>query len=164
MQSYGFKLDDFNLSDENVYNLISNYYENPTMTKFKNVDNLSMYIVILNFNFLKEQRYLIVLVDLDRFELGQKFLLNKLKWRSFQSRVLEERFPNVGVHSYKVKNDSPYNSEIKMISSSPKITTYVCPKFGFKISLLHVKNVKHEYPSSGTISSALETFQTIVNF
>ena len=64
---------------------------------------------------------------------------------------------------YQPKDRGFLNAVIKQISKDENMTTYRCEDFPIEIGLLRTtKDTYNEYAPSGTILSAIETYQTIV--
>ena len=164
MVNYGVNLGDYDPNKQPVYKLISNYFGNPKMTKVKNDNSISIYVTELTF-LLNDKRYLVALVPLDRHPIGTNFEMEDLQWISFQTRVLTQNYGNVAKHNYQSKNQYPYDSPIYLKKREEEVTTYLSREFPIKISLLHKSPNLYEFPNKeGQISSALETFQTVVTF
>ena len=148
----------------NVYDAFSNYYNNPSLTKIKNVENYSMYICKIHALLGNAFRYLIVFIDQDTEAIGNKKFLKECEWVSLQTRTFEDNH-KVSVHKYKVKNIFPFNQKINVKSRSENESTYESEIFSLTITLLHTrKDSMYQYQPVGTIISALETFQTVINF
>ena len=163
MTEYGHTFDtNFDPNKENTYNVISVYFDNPTMTKIQDSEKYSTYSVKIK-NLLSDPRFIIAMVDKDNFPLGKPFRLNKLKWISLQTRKLEDN-PNVLKCSYQRKNNSPFNSKIYLVDRKEEITTYISQELPIKVSLLHKNRNTHEFPDEGTITTALETYQSVLTF
>jgi len=147
-----------------VFKAFVEYFNNPLMVKIKNVSNFSMYCVKIYAMLGNAYRYLIVLTDRDFEELGFKKHLNDIEWVSLQTRTLQEKHI-VPTHSYPKNLKPPLNDKISVQSRTEDASTYKAEKLPLVITLLNTrKNNKHQYSPSGTIVSALETFQTIINF
>lgn len=147
-----------------VYEAFSNYYNNPVMTKIKNVENYSMYICKIYALLGNSFRYLIIFVDQDTEVAGKTKFLKDLEWVSLQTRTLEDHH-KVPTHKYKIENTPPLNQKINIKNRSENESTYECEIFPLTVTLLHTrKDTMYQYQPTGTITSALETFQTVINF
>lgn len=147
-----------------VFEAFVDYFNNPLMVKIKNVSNFSMYCVKIYAMLGNAYRYLIVLTERDFEEVGFKKNLNDIEWVSLQTRTLQEKHM-VHTHSYPTNLKTPLNDKINVKSRTEDSSTYKAEKLPLVITLLNTrKNNKHQYSPSGTIVSALETFQTIINF
>jgi len=148
-----------------IYQLISKYYDEPIMTKTKNVDSLSMYVCQLPCLLMNEKRYLIAIVHKDDHELGYTQSLNTFRWISFQVRSLqEESYQNIPIHQYKIKRDDRFMIGLTIKNRNQEISVYDSELGVFTVSLLHCKNQEYEYPNEGNLVSALETYQTVLQW
>jgi len=147
-----------------VYKAFVDYFNNPSLVKIKNVSDFSMYIVKIYAMLGNAYRYLIVLSNRDFEEIGFKKELNAIEWVSLQTRTLQDRHA-VHTHSYPTISKPPLNDKIKVEDRTEESSMYKATNLPLTITLLNTrKNNKHQYAPSGTIISALETFQTIINF
>lgn len=177
MAQYGEILDkDFRPELNEMYEAFTKYFNNPTMSKIKNVDNYSMYISKLYCLLSNECRYLIVLVPIDNKGLKSLISLSDINWISFQTRTLHENY-ELPPHSYIAKRGGLLDCEILRIKVTEKASTYSCEKFPIIINILHShQNTQKdnysssgsdsfvsEYQDKGVIITALETFQTIIS-
>jgi hypothetical protein len=148
-----------------IYSVFAKYFENPMMTKLKDMDRFSMYYArntaILGSTF----RYLIAVVPKNGVPFGTNERLNNLNWVSLQTRTLEDKY-NVQTYSYTPTISEPLNQLINMVSQDEQMTIYSCSKmYKIEISLVHTrKNNVFQYPPTGNICAALETYQTVINF
>lgn len=148
-----------------IYQLISKYYDEPIMTKTKNVDSLSMYVCQLPCLLMNEKRYLIAIVHKDDYDLGYTQPLSAFRWISFQVRSLqEESYQNIPIHQYKIKRDDRFMIGLTIKNRSQEISVYDSELGVFTVSLLHCKNQEYEYPNEGNLVSALETYQTVLQW
>lgn len=147
-----------------VFESFVEYFNNPLMVKIKNVSNFSMYCVKIYAMLGNAYRYLIVLTERDFEEIGFKKHLKDIEWVSLQTRTLQEKHI-VPTHSYQNNLKPPLNDKIIVQTRTEDSSTYKSENLPLVITLLNTrKNNKHQYSPSGTIVSALETFQTIINF
>lgn len=154
----------FSLENQYIYNLISDYYENPILYKIKDEENnsVSIYGAQLT-SFLLNERYYIICMSGYRPEPELK--LNEIAWNSFQVRTLEdEKYSQLPKIKYRLKKESKYLTPIEIISRNENLSTYKVHNLPLKISLMHRKGLEYEYSNEGTIQSALETHQTILQF
>jgi hypothetical protein len=148
-----------------IYQLISKYYDEPIMTKTKNVDSLSMYVCQLPCLLMNEKRYLIAIVHKDDYDLGYTQPLSAFRWISFQVRSLqEESYQNIPIHQYKIKRDDRFMIGLTIKNRNQEISVYDSELGVFTVSLLHCKNQEYEYPNEGNLVSALETYQTVLQW
>jgi len=152
---------------DSIYSLISHYYDDPLMTKMKDAGkNMSMYVCRLNCLLMNEKRYLIALVHRDdHVEMGSKQPLSSFRWISFMARTLqEESYQSLPIHHYSIKRDDKYQIPLRISSRNQEVSVYDCDRGVFSVSLLHNKNQEYEYPNEGNLVSALETFQTVLQW
>ena len=154
---------EYDLVKSNVYNAFVAYYKNPTMTKIKDVGSYSMYMVKVYSMIGNAYRYLIVFLEKNEEEKGSTKLLEDCDWVSLQTRTLED-YHELPVIRYDINKTLPLNQKIVRKTHDEKLSTYEAENFPLMISLLHTNKNMYQYQPSGTIISALETFQTIVNF
>jgi hypothetical protein len=154
-------LEPFEPEKDILYTSFVEYFNNPLMTKIKNVDKYSMYMC-KNYCLLSNQcRYIVSLVPIESSSLGSTKNLSELKWISIQTRTLSENY-NIDSHSYTARRGSKLDCEISRLSDDDKCSTYKCEKFPITITLLHVKGGINEYQEKGNIITALETYNTII--
>lgn len=148
---------------EYIYQLFTDYYDNMTMHKIKEDNDFSVYMARLQCLLLNEQRYLIAIVARDRFPPMYKQPLQNLRWMSLQIRNLEDGY-DLQPQSYNMKRTPDFQRRIRVNKRDQDVTTYEIQDLPIKISLLHTRGQKYEYPDEGSLISALETFRTIVHF
>ena len=166
MTEYGHIINpSYDPSKNKVYEVFCDYFNNPIMTKIKNVENFSMYMVKIHSMIGNAYRYLVIFVDIDSNIIGFKQYMKKLQWVSLQTRTLEDTH-NITVHKYDTRTSlSELSQKIFVKDRDEKQTTYYCEQFPLIVSLIHTrKNYVMQYPNNGTIISAIETYQTIFNF
>lgn len=153
------------LDKEKWYDLLSAYFDFPDMVKLRNDGvEYSVYGIQLPCMLLNEKRYLIALCPFDVVSIGKKKPLRDLKWVSLQARALsDESLYSLPVHTYTIKNEQKFSIPITLYHRSKKISTYRDDS-NLEVSLLHQRNIEYEYPDHGTLVSAIETFQTILQF
>lgn len=146
---------------------MSDYFDNIYMQKIKIQDDNSIYMCKLPCNLINENRYIIVYVEHDNKKIGHCCKLGDLKWNCIQTRQLQDRYDITLLNqTYKYKETiSPYNTKIYLVDQNEFKSTYECKEFPeIQIVLFSKKSDSFMYPKSGTISSALETFKTIIMF
>lgn len=164
MQSYGQIVETgYQPYYDEIYEGFADYFQNPDMVKVKNVDKSSMYAVRIFSMLGFEQRYLIVLVPQDHHDTGYRVKLNSLKWTSLQTRTLTDNY-NVLTHSYLPRRTPFVMKQIKLINQTPSGYIYEVLNGGYTVYLLPTNNKSLEYSITGTVVTALETYQTIITF
>lgn len=159
MSKYGEIINpNFDPRKDYVYDMLANYFGNPLLTLIKPF----VYAVEIESHMANTKRYLFV-TAIDK--LGYTEPLDKIKWSSLQTRTIEEKY-DVGKHSYVPKNKHPFNSVINVSDRKTDYVTYRCPEIPqIVITLLICQQPKQaRYNDTGTVASALQTFQTIVTF
>ena len=161
MAQYGYIIDSDLQSDKrDVHAMFSQYFGNPTLTKVRDERLYSTYAVKLNV-YLRENRYLILITTKDENQIGAMFTFDDIKWESLQTRSTNSEF-DCGSFTYMPSKKAPYSSRIYLEERQDKRTTYTNKDYPLSLCLLHTGKSKYEYPNLGTISSALETWQTII--
>jgi hypothetical protein len=148
---------------DGIYDLITDYYDNPILYKVKNINNLSMYAIQLPCFLLNEKRYLIALINQDDNSLNYGRYLKDLRWKTLMIRSLEdENLQSLSIHNYSIKRDDKYKIPLKIKSRNNNISIYECNLGLIEVSLLHTRNHEFEYPNEGNLVSAFETFKTLL--
>lgn len=149
---------------DDVYSAFVEYFANPAMTKMKDVNDYSMYIAKVYAMLGIEYRYIIVFVKKDEFPLGSTKLLSNLSWVSLQTRSLQDDH-NLSYHSYIPKRHPAIDKKISLIRKDSQQYVYHVDQLPISIVLLPTKkNTDLEYATSGHVTTALESYQTIVTF
>jgi len=165
MAHYGELLDTgYDPSKDSVYAAFVEYFEDPTMTKIKDVKNYSMYIAKMHCLLSTHHRYLIIFIPRDKKPLGDRECLRYFNWVSLQTRTLEDNH-NVQPQNYKPRRMKAFMQRINLVSKTGGNYIYNAEKFPIQITLLPSKKSENmEYQPKGTILTALETYQTLVKF
>lgn len=151
-------------SKNHVYEAFYQYFNNPTMTKIKNVSDYTVYMTKIHSMLGNAFRYLIVFVIRDTNLTGTEKRLSELDWMSLQTRTLEDQH-ELTPHSYAVRKTPELSKIIRIKDQDEKQSTYTVDEYPLLVTLLHTrKNNTYQYQPIGTIVSALETFQTIISF
>ena len=168
--NYGVPIDDSNvkLDREFIYSAFNNYFENPILTKIKDVNEYSMYMTKLYCLLNNECRCIIIFTNKDNNPPEYTESLSSLNWVSLQTRTI----PSTEYHKFKFKSHSynpkakgPLLAEIKRKETNQEASIYDCEELKLTVSLLHTeKNTKDVYQNKGTVIASLETFQTIITF
>lgn len=156
-------------SRTHIYDAFTKYFNNPIMKKLKNVssnnsnNNYSMYISKINAHLGVEFRYLIVLVGDYQTDIGVEQYLSNLEWNCLQTRTLVDDH-SLPLHTYFPKKIPELDKKIQLQTKDEKQYVYSVDEMPITISLLVRKKTDLEYNNTGTIVSALETYQTLVYF
>lgn len=164
MANYGSILDtSYDPRNENIYSLISGYFDNPELIKTKVSNDNSIYMNCIYGLLCNEQRYIVAIIEEDNMPLGTRQRLSDIKWISFQTRTIAEKYPNMRPFSYEQKRGQNYMLPISIIKREDTHCEYRCDQLGdINITLLNGKKSKYEYQPKGNLVSALETFNTII--
>tara|TARA_Y100000591_G_scaffold333087_1_gene373567 strand:- start:2613 stop:3065 length:453 start_codon:yes stop_codon:yes gene_type:complete len=145
----------------NIHDIISNYFNNPIMTKLKDDNNQSFYFIKIFSQLLNSYRYIIAIVPQDDHPLYKKTFLTNIPWTSLQTRTLKTNY-NIPSISYNSNSLDSYN--INVFNRTNNYTTYTSKDFtNIQIHVFITSNNMYEYPEHATISNALEKYQTIIN-
>jgi hypothetical protein len=145
--------------------MFTEYFNNPIMTKLKNDNNLSMYVVKNYCLTSTTCRYIIVFVPIDYNNLGSEVELKDLNWISLQTRTLENTINNVKIHGYTPEEKGPLTAKINRTKITKEASIYSCEEFPITVTLLHTnKNTSTVYQPKGNVIIALETWETIITF
>ena len=161
--NYGEIINDFNSQRENLYNQFSIYFNNPTMFKIKDVNNYSMYMTKVYCLLTNSFRYIIVFVYKDYHPSMNQEKMSDLKWENIQTRTLQDHH-NIPKHEYQPTRNSELFTPIYRTQKDSDKSTYNCEKFPLQITLLHDKGGANQYQDTGNVVTALETYNTIINF
>lgn len=151
---------DYNPGKEKVYSLMSQYFENPIMTKMRDVSTYSMYMTKVHTLLGIEFRYIIVFVLKDTNLIGHKERMEKLYWTCLQTLSMSVDHSHLPLHSYRPMRLQELDKDIKLTQKDDKQYAYYVDGLPIKITLL--PSGKSDYMATGKVVNALETYQTIV--
>ena len=164
MANYGELLNTFYPINDTFYSHIDSYFNHPTLTKIKDVNDYTVYMVKTDCLLSNDFRYIIAMVDKDDNKEGTTKLLAELAWVSFQTRTMNDNH-KINTHTYQPVFSGELLKQIDRTETTKHMSVYMCESYPVKIVMLHRKaNILSEYQSSGNIISALETYQTIISF
>lgn len=149
---------------ENIYSSFTRYFNDPVMTKMKDINGYSMYIAKTDSQLGIEHRYIIVFIPIDGANIGTSEKMSKLNWVSLQTRTLKDdhRLP---IHGYFPQRLPELDKKITLTQKDNQQYRYTVKELPLNVVLLPVNGSRGiEYNSSGSLVSALETYQTIVSF
>jgi hypothetical protein len=151
-------------SKNHVYEAFVEYFNNPVLTKIKNVSEFTVYMARIHSMLGNSYRYLILFVPRDVNVTGEEKVMKELEWVSLQTRTLEDQH-DLKKHSYNARQLKELTKKIRIDTRSEKQSIYKVDDYPLTVTLLHTrKNNTYQYQPIGTIVSALETFQTIIKF
>ena len=155
---------EYDPSKNHVYEAFSEYFNNPVMKKIKNVSNYTVYMTKIHAMLGNAFRYLILFVERDVNDTGTEKRMVDLNWVSLQTRTLDDHH-DLKSHSYQVRKLPSLTKKINIVTRSEEQSIYSVEDYPITLTLLNTrKNNTYQYQPTGTIVSALETFQTIINF
>lgn len=147
---------------EQFYEDIAGYYTGIRFTKVENKvqENVSVYVAYIFSYMGKDNRYLIVICDLDQAPIGYETPLANLRWISFQTRTLSTWY-NLESQEHRVPDNHRLNDVIlRLDGRTEKYTSYVTDP---PISVLLLHDMKrdnmYQWPDSLKLNQALETYQ-----
>lgn len=151
----------FSLEQQYFYDILVEYYDNPIFYKIKDENDISVFGVQVPSLLLNENHYLICTCPKNP---NNALHLRDIPWLSFQTRTSEnEMYANLPKIQYKKKKESKFQLPLHVVSRDKKVSTYKTDKITpLEVNLLHVKGIEYEYANEGTLQTALETFQTIL--
>lgn len=163
MAYHGQRLDvDYDPAKEDIYSLFSDYFKNPKMTKIKDIQNYSMYICKIHALLGIEYRYVIVFVNKDSFPVKTEKFLSQLYWISLQTRTLTDEH-DIPSHAYVPRRIQELDKKIQLIHKTNDQYKYRVESLPFEITLLP-KTKGLDYQPTGTVVTALETYNTVITF
>lgn len=155
-------IEPFDPITENLYKNIVEYFGNPILTKLKNVNGYTMYIAKIYANLGVEHRYLIVFIHQDNENIGTQEKLSNLRWVSLQTRALTDDH-KLTYHAYTPRRLPGLDKKITLVEYDGKSYKYKVEDLPLTVSLLPTKkNTGVEYNASGSVVTALETYNTIL--
>lgn len=162
MTQYGEFLEAYEPEKDIIYKAFDDYFNNPVLSKIKDINDNSMYMAKTVCLLGNESRYIVCFVSLDNLPVGATEKLSNMRWLSLQTRSLSDTY-DIQPHGYQPKRDGPLSVVIHRTSVTPQASTYNCDSFPIIVTLLHKKS-ESDYQPTGNIISALETYATIITF
>ena len=161
MNNYTFINDSEDVKTYHLRSLFSSYFNNPLMTKVKDENEYSVYMVEINTNTFRSKRYIICFAEIDHNPVEYKARLDSLQYKILQTRTLTNTY-NLNIHNYRIDKNHMFSKYfIKMVNNKNNTYEYrVENNMGIHIFLLN--DNKRSYNHSGTMSSAIETYNTII--
>jgi hypothetical protein len=164
--AYSYLQGSIDLNTENIYLLITSYFDNPILQKTKDDLNINGSVYMCKINSLlggADQRYLVATTEKDNHPVGKLLPLDTIIWKSFQTRTLP-LIPNLKKHSYSPKNEDHYLLPLTLVERYDDHTDYHCKDLNANVTLIHRNKNKYEYTDRGSIAAALETFQCVLRY
>lgn len=151
----------FSPEQQYFYDILVEYYDNPTLYKIKDDENISVFGIRVPSLLLNENHYLICTCPITK---NNALPLREIPWLSFQTRTNDnELYSHLPKIQYKMKKDAKFKLPLEIVSRDTKVSSYKTVKeTPLEVSLLHVKGIEYEYANEGNLQTALETYQTIL--
>lgn len=153
---------DFDPAKEPIYTGFAEYFNNPPMTKIKDVEQYTMYAAKIEAFLGVENRYVVAFVRKDQKENGTAVRLRDLEWTSLQTRTLADEHA-IPMHSYFPRRHPGIDKRIVLDKNDEKRYDYRVEDLPLQVTLL-VSGKHSAYYKEGSVTSALETYQAIVTW
>lgn len=148
--------------NQTIYTQVCDYFDNLSLTKHQDTQTHSVYITGIKSLLTNVHRYIFVFVPRDVFFKGHVAQLRDLKWSSLHTRSLQTKYRDVNMSYYKPKQVKPHTEPIKLLTRDKSKTTYKCVQLPLRVTLLHQEYDMFEYSNQGSLSAAIETYNTII--
>lgn len=150
-----------------IYNAFSDYFPDFIMTKIKAEGPYSVYKSTVKSLLYDGVRFLVCITKRDNNQIGKRVKLSNLEWICFQTRFSlddsEVTKFNLTEHQYARPMETILDDVIEMDRETEKSVIYNANKLPLTVEILKEKD-HNDLSSRGTISSALEIFNTLVTF
>ena len=136
MAHYGQILHGYEPEKDTLYGYFDTYFKSPILTKVKDSDKLSTYM-IKNYCLLSQEcRYIVAQVPEDRLPISTKIELSRLPWVSLQTRTLKGTY-DLPSHEYQPRAEGPLNVPIHRETYTKDSSTYSCESLPIVVTILH---------------------------
>ena len=122
-------------SKNHVYEAFVEYFNNPVLTKIKNVSDFTVYMTKIHSMLGNSYRYLILFVPRDVNSTGEEKAMKDLEWVSLQTRTLEDQH-DLKKHSYNVRQLKSLTKKIHIDTRSEKQSIYKVDDYPLTVTLL----------------------------
>jgi hypothetical protein len=115
---------------------------------------------------VSELRYLILITDNDFHQKGTLKQLSKIKWISFQLRVLSKEIAAPEIN-YKRHNNGVFDDQIQLVKrdKTENKVIYQCRFNPLTVELLPTKKGSiMDYPDQSNLEAAMDTFHCVIYF
>ncbi len=164
MQQYGQVLDpDYDFDKDKVYNIFVEYFENPTLTKLKDVAEYSLYAVKSHALLGIEQRYIMLFVYKDKFNIGHQEKMVNLFWISLQTTTSEDEH-KILTHTYTPRRLPGVSCAIHLTDINNGVYKYSVDGLPIHVTLPPGKSGNDSYTAHNKLVNAIETYNTIITF
>lgn len=164
MAHYGELLDtSYDPSKNTIYETFVKYFGDLNMTKIKDVDTYSMYVAKIQCMLGREYRYVMVFIDKDNVAMKNESRLSDLRWVSLQTRTMLYNH-NIQSQKYTPRRMPELMKRITLVTKTGTSYVYHSEEFPLEVTLLSKKKDEMEYQPTGNVITALETYNTIINW
>jgi hypothetical protein len=151
-----------------VYNAILEYFPEFIMTKTGQHGQFAIYKAPAQCLLCNGVRFVVVIVKDDTIGIGERRPLSTLAWESFQTRWTEDdsecrKFQMVQFPYSKPDKETILDDTIRLSRETAESFKYTCDNLPLNVEILKTKS-DETIADSGTVSSALEMFSTVLNW
>lgn len=152
-----------------IQGAIVKYFGDAVVTKVKQTPHThykpsySLYYAKIGCMLCVEDRYIIVVVEDDPYPLGSQEYLSQLNWISFQTRTIDKPPAQLKTQQVKSVLHSLLTDRIRLTEKKQDRNVYMSHTLPVKIELLYTGE-DDSYSESGTIQSALDTYNCVLTF
>lgn len=143
-----------------LYESVITYFGDLQMTKLQEDSKYSIYAAAMICH-THDRRYVFAFTKRDNEPLGIIKKLSTIQWVSFQTRQtsVDHHLPQ---QEYPARVDRFGKAELHLISDDDGICEYECRSLPIKVQLLGKNKKSMGYSPTGKLTTALETFNTVV--
>jgi hypothetical protein len=178
---YAENINEYSPHRETIYNLITNYFDNPKMVKLYDTEpqrgpdgnrgnsggseGKSVYGCKIYSLLSVDNRYIIAIVKKDTLPINFNVHLKDLNWECFQTRSIRDYpYKFKSSHKYSIKKSAEYMIPFYVRSRTQDASEYISQEANILITLLNSGKSIYTFGNEGTLVSALETFNTVITF
>jgi hypothetical protein len=162
---------DINIYEERlaVQKGMVDYFGDVVVTKCREIDetdespSYSLYYARIGCLLCIDDRYIVIIVEGKSYPSGHQTRLSTLNWTSFQTRTIDKAPKDLKTQTSKSKITSIVASKIKLSQKRDDRYVYFAENVPLTVELLFTKN-EDSYAESGTIQSALDTYNCVLSF
>jgi hypothetical protein len=158
------------IKKQNARELFVEYFGDVLMTKLDYKNQYSFFYARIDNLMAKNNQFLVVITTNDYTPLSETRRLSELQWISFQTRTLDELPNKQMIKAEKIKQATSglLTDKISLTSILNDRQEYTVTdpdsNLPIDIQLLYVPPKIKSYAHSGTVRSALDTYQCIINW
>ncbi len=155
-----------------IYFGITSYIGDVVLTLIKkipairNSPSYSLYYAKIGCLLCIEDRYIICVIEEDPYPIGHQEYLSNLSWVSFQTRTITQPPDNLNLRIQESKSKGLnfiVNDKILLQEKTNDKCIYLSQTLPLKVELLFTEH-DDSYASTGTIQSALDTYNCVLSF